>query len=109
MPTTRRVTWTTNPSADQVAAARELGRLVVDWPNFYRDPAVGGNALGVIQIAVTVSDHDRWQLSQRIRKLRAILENAAGIPLPAVAVEVPPPHRHPGRGARWQRRPMTRN
>lgn len=109
MTTTRRVTWTTDTSADPLAAARILGQLCADWPRFYRDPAIGGNALGVVQIGITVADLDRWAVSKRIRLVRAKLEWALGVALPAVRIEEPPVHRHPNRAARWRRPASARN
>lgn len=104
MATTRQVVWTANTTADPRIAARVLGRLCVDWPTLYRDPAVGGNALGVLQIQVKITDHDRWMVGRRIRDLRTDLEHHLGVPLPAVTVSELPPHRHPNRGVRTRGR-----
>jgi hypothetical protein len=112
----RRYTWLWQPSAvpcpyldDTALRAHDfLFELCGREPQFYGDPDVGGTAFGFVEIHLTVHAKDQWKLPWRVR-MRLIPALAAAMNLRPQELELRsavkfPPHRHPGRAARWQNR-----
>lgn len=76
-----------------------LGSQMSATPQFFHDGWIDGQALGVLEFGVTISDRDQWWVARRARFLTDELRKCTDLPLVLVAESKhkPLPHRNRGR------------
>jgi len=78
---------------------RVLTHFATEWPQWYADPHVTGQAFGLVEFGITVFSRDQWWVAKRVRRLLTALRNDTEMFMGAVfeASEKLPPHEHRGK------------
>jgi hypothetical protein len=104
--TRRRFTWRWRGEDATLLAAQVRGVFGVfcdEWPTWYVEPKVSGEAYGIVEASITVVSRDQWWVQKRARRLLAALARHTDVPVLQADEETVrlPPHEH--RGAEYRK------
>lgn len=109
--THRRFVWhVTGAEPELYEQVRAVLQAAMDaTPQFFRDAHINGDALGIMEFGITISDRDRWWVGRRARLLSEQLRKGTSLPVTLIHDEpqkLPP---HPNRGKYRLRRRKKAN